>query len=226
MRTRLPCVDGDADRRPAVGALRPAGLRRLDAVQVGVGGEPVTELDYPAGSLVLVGGVPGAGKTTLLRRLAVAAPGPVRVLDPEAWRSRLSRVIPPGVPYRLWRPLVHLLHYATAAAALRGGGSLLVHETATRPVLRRWLAGLARRSGRQAHLLLLDVDLPAARHGQVARDRVLGRRPFRRHWRRWLDLRDRLLAQPSAGVLGREGWASCMVCDRRAADRLTRVVFD
>lgn len=175
---------------------------------------------------MLLGGILGAGKTTLLGR--VAAPSTeARLLDSEAWRTRLSGRLPWFVPYATWRPLVHLLHYATTARALGGHQTLVMHECATRTILRRWLVRLARRAGRPAHLVILDVDLPVARQGQTARGRTVRRSPLRRHWTRWRALRTRLRdPRSAAAVLRHEGWSSCVVMDRTAANRLAAFQFE
>jgi predicted kinase len=203
--------------------LRPAGVQRLGSPG---GSPPVTGLRYPRGSVVVVGGIPGAGKTTLLRRLAATQPdgAQVRVLDPEAWRARLRRLLGAWLPYRVYRPLVHLLYYASVARAVRQRGSLLVHETGTRPGVRRWLCRLARRP---VHWILLDVDLLSARRGQVDRGRVVRREALRGHWRRWQALREQLLDPGSAALALDSGClASCLLLDRRSASDLATVRFD
>jgi predicted kinase len=171
-------------------------------------------LRLPPAALLVVAGVPGAGKTTWLSR--AQAPGSL-VLDPETVRARLQA--PLGrVPYRLWRPLVHAGHALRVLAALPGPSGLIVHDTGTRRWRRRLLTGLARRWGRGAHLLLLDVTAEDALEGQRRRRRALGRTAFAAHWRSSRRLRDALPAAAAA-----EGWASVRLLDRPAADRLRRV---
>jgi len=182
-----------------------------------------TVLRLPPAALVVVAGVPGAGKTTWLSR--VDAPGAL-VLDPEPIRARLQR--PLGrVPYRLWRPLVHAGHVLRVLAALPGPSGLLVHDTGTRGWRRRLLAGLARRCGRGAHLLLLDVTAEAALEGQRRRRRALRRAAFATHWRNWRRLRAALAGPgvpgPAPSGLAVEGWASVRLMDRPAAALLRRV---
>jgi hypothetical protein len=177
-------------------------------------------LRLPPAALVVVAGVPGAGKTTWLSR--VDAPGSL-VLDPEPIRARLQR--PLGrIPYRWWRPLVHAGHVLRVLAALPGPWGLLVHDTGTRGWRRRLLAGLARRCGRGAHLLLLDVTAEAALEGQRRRRRTLQRAAFASHWRSWRRLRV-ALGEPGVVPAGLavEGWASVRLLDRRAAGLLRRV---
>jgi hypothetical protein len=177
-------------------------------------------LRLPPAALVVVAGVPGAGKTTWLSR--VDAPGSL-VLDPEPVRARLQR--PLGrVPDRLWRPLVHAGHVLRVLAALPGPSGLLVHDTGTRAWRRRLLAGLARRCGRGAHLLLLDVTAEAALEGQRRRRRALHRAAFASHWRNWRRLRAALAGPgPVPSGLAVEGWASVRLMDRPAAALLRRV---
>jgi len=196
-----------------VAAIVVAAMMKLDAPERDVPADPAV-LRLPAAALLVVAGVPGAGKTTLLSR--IDAPGSL-VLDPEPIRARLARFLGP-VPYRLWRPLVHAGHVARVLAALPGGSGLIVHDTGTRGWRRRLLAGLARRFGRESHLLLLDVSAGAALDGQRRRRRSLGSAAFAAHWRQWRRLRDDL----PAGLAG-EGWASVRLLDRPAADRLGRV---
>jgi hypothetical protein len=130
----------------------------------------------------------------------------------------------PPPPYRLWRPLVHAEHYLRLLLALPGRAGLVVHETGTRAWRRRLLAGAARRSGRTAHLLLLDVTAQAALGGQRRRRRTVRRGAFGGHWRRWQALRA-ALAVPAAGQAGlvAEGWASVRLVDRASAGRLARI---
>jgi predicted kinase len=188
-------------------------MMKLDAPERDIPLDPAV-LRLPPAALLVVAGVPGAGKTSLLSR--IRAPGSL-VLDPEPIRARLARWLGP-VPYRLWRPLVHAEHIARVLLALPGGSGLIVHDTGTRHWRRRLLAGLARRSGRSGHLLLLDVSAEAALEGQRERRRTLGPSAFAAHWRRWLRLRDDLPAG-----LADEGWASVHLLDRPAANRLRRV---
>jgi AAA domain len=173
----------------------------------------------PAAMLV-VAGVPGAGKTTLLSQVDAAGS---RVLDPESIRARYARRLG-RVPYRLWRPLVHAEHYLRLLLALPGRAGLVVHETGTRAWRRRLLALAARRFGRTAHLLLLDVSAETALQGQRRRRRAVRRGAFWGHWRRWQTLRVALTvpAGDQAGLVA-EGWASVRLMDRVAASRLVRI---
>jgi len=179
-----------------------------------------TVVRLPPGAVLVVAGVPGAGKTTLLSRVDA---GGARVLDPEPIRARYARRLA-HLPYRLWRPLVHAEHYLRLLLALPGRAGLVVHETGTRAWRRRLLAGAARRSGRTAHLLLLDVTAQAALGGQRRRRRTVRRGAFGGHWRRWQALRA-ALAVPAAGQAGlvAEGWASVRLVDRASAGRLARI---
>jgi predicted kinase len=175
-------------------------------------------LAYPAGAMVVIGGLPGAGKSTFLRRVELS--GAVRVLDSEqvqaAWRARLGT----ARGYGLYRPLVHLAHHLRIARALaREPGAVVVHETATRELTRRWLATWARRHGREAHLLLLDVDPATAEEGQRARGRRVRPRSMARHVRAWNALRADL------GRARRAGYVSCTVLDREAAGRARALRF-
>ena len=170
-------------------------------------------LRLPARALLLVAGVPGAGKTTMLAHVDTRGS---KVLDADPIRARRARRLG-RLPYRLWRPLVHGEHYLRVLLALPGPDGLVVHEPGTRGWMRRLLLRCAARSGRSAHLLLLDVTLDEALAGQRQRRRMLHRSAFGRHWRRWLALR------PRADRLTEEGWSSVRLLDRAAADRLRRI---
>jgi hypothetical protein len=137
----------------------------------------------PKRLLVLVAGIPGAGKSTLLRR--VALDHGVAVVDSESQRVLLARVLPAGVPYRSYRPLVHLLHrIAIVHAAIAGPAVVAVHLPATGGFLRGVVAALAALTGRAAHLLWIDVDPAVALRGQTGRGRVVPSGCFEAHTRR------------------------------------------
>ncbi|MVA75627.1 AAA family ATPase [Auraticoccus sp. F435] len=169
--------------------------------------------------VVFVGGVPGAGKSTALR--AVGARGGVRVLDPEQVAARLAVRLHP-LPYRVYRPLVHLLQALRVLLALladrRGAPPLLVHDTATRPWLRHLGAAVARRAGWRPVLVLIDVPAEAALAGQLARGRVLPPRRNARHWRRWLRLRSQVRGLAAGSPHG--AWEQVRLCDRETAAAL------
>ncbi|RSN17702.1 Zeta toxin [Streptomyces sp. WAC 05977] len=132
--------------------------------------------------LLVVAGIPGAGKTTLLSR---AATGAIPVLDSDQVRARLRERLPPALPYRFYRPVVHLWHRARVVRfALADGGPVIVHEPSTRATTRGLLALLGRMSRRPVRLLWLDVTPEDARAGQVARGRVIRRHSFARHVKR------------------------------------------
>lgn len=136
----------------------------------------------PQRALVLVAGIPGAGKSTLLRR--VHRPD-VAVVDSESQRAALARLLPADLPYRHYRPVVHLLHrLAIVHAALTGPAVVAVHLPATGPFLRGVVAVLAALTGRTAHLVWLDVDPDVALRGQAGRGRVVPSRCFAAHTRR------------------------------------------
>ncbi|HWD05254.1 MAG TPA: AAA family ATPase [Amycolatopsis sp.] len=159
--------------------------------------------------LVVVAGLPGAGKTTMLRR----APGGVRVLDSDQVRCRLGAVLPGVVPYRVYRPVVHVCHRVRiVVCALLRRGPLVVHEPATRASTRRWLAVVAASTRRPARLVWLDATAEQALAGQRRRARVVRSRSFARHVARARVVRDDLTA-------GRvpPGFASVKVLTRSAA---------
>ncbi|MFI7067001.1 AAA family ATPase [Kribbella sp. NPDC050124] len=181
------------------------------------------ELRYPAGSVVVLAGIPGAGKTTLLRRLYPVGGDHqgVRVFDSERLRDRWMPTLG-AIPYAWWRPLLHLTYYVKALSAMRSG-PMILHDCATRPWVRRLIGWRARRSGLHVHLVLLDVPGDVARSGQWARGRVVRSGSMETHCRRWPDLLDQAVADPSRVVPGAE---SAVVLSRRQASRLGRITFD
>ncbi|GGP47704.1 AAA family ATPase [Saccharothrix coeruleofusca] len=164
-------------------------------------------------SLVVLAGLPGAGKTTLLADLDTGGAKAV-VLDSDQVRGSLKAALPRGLPYRCYRPLVHLLHRSRIAwAALSAPGLVLVHEPSTRATTRAALAGLGALTGRPRHFLWLDASPEEALEGQVERGRLVRSRSFARHVRR----AERLRARLSGGVPPR-GWQGLTVLTR--GDRL------
>ncbi len=192
-------------------------------------GRPTRELRYPASAAVLFAGIPGAGKSTALRRLfgsdpdaEQAIPGPDRsvVLDSiharNAWRRRLA-----WLPYPLWRPVVHVVHFGRIWVALRDHtGPVVIHDCGTIGFTRRMLTRWAVRHGREMHMVLLDVPPTVARAGQYARGRRVGLLSFHWHVWRWR----RMLGRLEAGAGPRPAPASVVVVDRVGVDRL-RVRF-
>lgn len=128
-------------------------------------------------AVVVVAGLPGAGKTTLV------ASEP-RVLDSdalrEAWAPRLA-----GLPYALWRPLVHGWHWIAIWRALKRPEGVIVVRPFTSGSLRRAVLHRARRHHPAVHLVVVDATPGQARAGQRARGRTVRERAMRRHERRW-----------------------------------------
>ncbi|PZG32862.1 hypothetical protein C1I98_29230 [Spongiactinospora gelatinilytica] len=150
------------------------------------------ELSYPAGSLVMLTGLPGAGKSTLLRRLygirgdetrPVAGDG-VLVIDTYQARNWWSRYLSP-LPPRVQTPFVHATHVWRIAKAVSGGRSVVAHSRGTWPHILYGFAWLAHRYGAQMHLVMLDVEPRVAWAGQHTRGRVVTAATFVRHCRRW-----------------------------------------
>jgi predicted kinase len=170
------------------------------------------------GPLVVVAGIPGAGKTTALHEFAAdACPngGPL-VVDSDSVRRRIQARLP-GVPYPVLRPLVHTVHWTRVVAlAVTEPRALLIHETATRPLSRALLLRIARLAHRPARMVWIDVDAETARQGQLARDRVIRPRSFRRHLRR-VNRSD----PPQAAVTA---WDAVRRTDREGAVHAIRVL--
>jgi hypothetical protein len=127
--------------------------------------------------VVVVAGLPGAGKTTLV----AAEP---RALDSDAlrlaWAPRLR-----GVPYALWRPLMHAWHWVAIWRALKRPEGVIVVRPFTAGRLRRAVLRRARRHHPAVHLVVVDATPAEAKAGQRARGRTIGSRAMRRHERRW-----------------------------------------
>lgn len=170
-------------------------------------------LHFPEDAAVLVAGLPGAGKSTLVAR--AADPADARVLDSDPLRRRFAARLDP-LPYWLWRPLVHVTHYALAYRALRRPGPVVVAEPGTRTLGRRLFAAVARAGGHTVHLLAVDASPDEASSGQRARGRRLGRRSLARHARRWAAARS---------VLGREPFDTVRLLPRTEAARVRRLEF-
>lgn len=191
----------------------------------------VDRLVYPPYSLLLVAGIPGAGKTTLLRRLygltgrernpVRTSPDGVVVVDSEQarnwWAAHLSRV-----PYRCWRPLVHLTHYLRIWRALAQHGPVVAHECGTRPRLFAILVRRAAHHQRDVNVLLLDTPPAVAFTDAQNRPRPLHVACFRRHARRWRRLLGLLDSQPRRALPDAR---TIILLDRPTADRLCTVDF-
>ncbi|MEV0031353.1 hypothetical protein [Nocardia sp. NPDC050793] len=209
----------------AAGVVTPVGVHDLR-------GQTIDELRYPPTAALIFAGVPGAGKSTALRRFfgadataeaPPAGPSGSIVLDSQharnRWRHRLG-----WLPYPLWRPVVHVVHYASIRAALRDAeGPVVIHDCGTFGWSRRMIARWANAYRRDLHVVMLDVPATVARAGQYARGRRINGMFFTLHCRRWdrlirdIDSGDRAAPAPSSSVV---------LVDRSTVNRMTRVAFD
>ncbi|MEU8437613.1 AAA family ATPase [Streptomyces sp. NPDC029216] len=168
-------------------------------------------LSYPQNAVVVIAGLPGSGKSTLLRAWAPSG----TVLDPRTTRSACEAVMPSWLPYAVYRPVARLHHMRRVRTAMRGSAPLLIHDCGTRTWLRRWLARSADRTGRPAHMVLLDVGVQEALSGQRARRRLTSPRVFAAH--------ERGLAALLSGIGGSgprrpAEFTSVVLLDRRLRD--------
>ncbi|MFD5040721.1 AAA family ATPase [Streptomyces sp. NPDC058378] len=214
--TNAGAARGAMPRQPGAPAREPVGghapvVRDLR----GGGGRGPRGLDFAAGDLVVVSGLPGSGKSTLIRR-AVGE----HAIDSQDTRDRWAATLPRLLPYALYRPLVRIAHYAGLWRRLRSGGSLVVHDCGTQAWVRRWLAREARRRGGGLHLVLLDVTPRVARQGQRERGRGVSGYAFARHRRAV----GRLLRDTETGLLP-PGCVSAVLLDREAAAAIRRISF-
>ncbi|MFD5422528.1 AAA family ATPase [Streptomyces sp. NPDC127069] len=175
-------------------------------------------LSYPRDAVVVIAGLPGSGKSTLLRAWAPSG----TVLDPRTTRAACEALMPGWLPYAVYRPLARLHHMRGIRRAMRGTGPLFIHDCGSRSWLRRWLAHSARRAGRQAHMVLLDVGAREALSGQYARRRLAPPRVFATHERGLAAL---LSGIEEGGPAGAAGFASLVLLDRRLRDTSPRARF-
>ncbi|MFJ9057009.1 AAA family ATPase [Streptomyces sp. NPDC102409] len=214
--TTAGAARGAMPRQPGVPARGPVdGGAPVVSDLRGKGGAGPRGLDFAAGDVVVVSGLPGSGKSTLIRR-AVRE----HAIDSQDARDRWAAALPGLLPYALYRPLVRVAHYAGLWRALRSGGSVVVHDCGTQAWVRRWLAREARRRGSTLHLVLLDVTPRVARQGQRERGRGVSGYAFARHRRAV----GRLLRDTESGVLP-PGCASAVLLDREAAAAIRRISF-
>ncbi|MEU6150516.1 AAA family ATPase [Actinosynnema sp. NPDC047251] len=167
-------------------------------------------------ALVVLAGLPGAGKTTLLAGVDTGGASAI-VLDSDQVRAYLRGVFPATLPYRFYRPLVHLAHRSRILwFALTSSDLLLVHEPSTRPTTRAGLVLVGLASWRPRHFMWLDASPEQALSGQVQRGRLIRSRSFSRHVRRAAALRERF----AAGKAPR-GWQALTVLTRDDRLRLS-----
>ncbi|MBN6547516.1 ATP-binding protein [Streptomyces bryophytorum] len=176
----------------------------------------VAELEYAAGAVVVVTGLPGAGKSTLIARAARAA-----FADSQTVRERWAARVPGWVAYGVYRPLVRVEHYARLRTALRRAEPLVVHDSGSQAWVRSWLARTSRRRRRPVHLITLVVSEGEAVAGQQARGRGVTPYALGRHVRASLSL-ERELATSGAPP---PGYASAVLLDRRCAASLHAIRF-
>ncbi|WP_406271949.1 ATP-binding protein [Nocardia sp. NBC_00881] len=209
---------------PLVSTLAPDSVHDLR-------GGLIEELRYPNSAALVVAGVPGAGKSTTLRRFFGATsnietprhgPDGAIVLDSHQARISLRRRLW-WLPYPLWRPVVHTVHFLAIHAALRDTtGPVVIHDCATFRWTRVLIAHWAALYGRDLHLIMLDVPPTVARAGQYARGRRVNGVAFTLHVRRWRRLMRTITIERRRPT---DGSRSVVIVDRATVNRMRRVKF-
>jgi hypothetical protein len=176
-------------------------------------------LAVPRRDVLVVAGLPGAGKTTLLREVAGAGD---LVLDPQELGDHLRRKLPSWVPYRWYRPVVHVWHRGGVVVRLvRGDDGLIIHEPGGRPRWRRHLVRLARSRGSAVHLLVVRADPAEAEEGRHRRQRTLPRGRAARHELEWAEMLEEISHDWRSSRLAAEGFAGCTLLPRSAVPFMT-----
>jgi hypothetical protein len=175
-------------------------------------------LAVPRRDVLVVAGLPGAGKTTLLRE--VAGVGDV-VLDPQRLGDRVRTRVP-WLPYRLYRPIVHLAHRAgVVVRLLRGDDGLIIHEPGGRPRWRRRLLSLAQARGSAVHLLVVRADPGEAEAGRIDRRRTLPEGRAERYEQEWAAMLEEIGDGWATSRLAAEGFTGCTLLPRSAVPMMT-----
>lgn len=168
----------------------------------------VTSLTYPTASVLVLGGLPAVGKSTLIARLL----GHVKIVEIDVHRARLGP-----------RPDGEAVKQAVLAdlrAHMALAGPVVLDTTALFEG-RDELAGYITGAGREAHLLVLDGDRALVEAGLAARERQVPASVIDNYMTLWEELK----AEIASGAVLADGFASCRVLDRAAANQLTSIRF-
>ena len=189
------------------------------------GSEVPRELAYPAGSLLVVGGMPGVGKTTLLERLGHAhdpAGESVVVLNADAMYKRACarKSRRPKTMMQL-RGVASLMIESEIARALADEKTVIVDAPAMFPHLREGYADQAEIYGRPVHALYVTTARRKARRSQRKRGRVIKRASQRRYEEEW----DLLCEELERGKAP-HGYDSATVIERDAGAGLEVLSFE
>lgn len=185
-------------------------------------GDGPSALTYPAGSLLVIGGPVGVGKSTLAGRLAAGCDAELISLDEHRRDEQQARGLPrDAYAPDCWAGAIERFERALDVA-LTAGRSVICDVTCVHDGRVVYVMAAAQHQ-RPAHVIYLDGALALCRDGQRGRCAPVDDAKVADYVERWQELR-RLLRDHPRRFLA-EGWASAVVLDRQAADRLQAVVF-
>jgi predicted kinase len=152
--------------------------------------QPVSALNYPQGSLLVIAGAPAIGKTTLIER---ALPKDVAVLCPDLIRLRLqTEAGVEGYDQSFWPQAFAELH-ARLDTELAGGRAVVVHATGIDRLQQQEFTSYSEKRGRSAHIIFLDATEELCAAGLSARENKIPPERMKMYLDNWSKLKYRLL---------------------------------